>query len=255
MQLLLASGADVDAPALPSNGGANPLIAAAAGGWENVVKLLLSRSADINASRLCSPLIFAACGGHVQVMKVLIDRGADVNALMDGHQLLVHTTGYGHVEAVKLLLRHGAGGSGEQVVQAANKAAGVGHMMVWAVLVQHALTSHPTEVVRRCLQGRLFERAVRAMGSAWQEDVSSIEQQQAEVDKEMLEVVEMKKCAQQLIVQGIMLQKQGDEGKGARGVLGHGYQWYRRSFALGAATGCAAAVLLAVFVRKCRNSI
>ena len=212
LQLLLDYGADVHAV---SRSGSTALHAAATGGWVEVVKLLLSRGADVNARYPTNPkhsaLALAASKGHLEIMEVLIARGADVNLLVaPGRRLLFYPARLGQVEALKLLLRKGAGRDGEQLIGAARIAATQGHRTAWAVLVRHALLNHPPEVFHSCLQGRRSDDDVRAMGRAWQEDVSNIEQQQAEVDKERLEVVEMKKCAQQLIVQGVMLQREGD---------------------------------------------
>ena len=69
-----------------------------------------------------------------------------------------------------------------------------------------ASDSRPPEVLTVCLDGwEDLEGIVRAMGAAWQENISSIEQ----LERERAEVVEMKKCVQQLIVQGALLLQRG----------------------------------------------
>ena len=126
LQLLVQNGADVDAVSCSASESA--LNAAAGGvgvgGSEEVVKLLLSRGADVNARYPKKPkysaLAHAAGNGHLQVMEVLIVRGADVNALVSlGHGLLSCRAECGEVEAVKLLLRKGAGRDSEQLIEAA----------------------------------------------------------------------------------------------------------------------------------------
>jgi ankyrin repeat protein len=91
--------------------GQTPLIAAARGGYEEIVKLLLANRSDVNArdNAEISALIWAASGGHKDVVELLLANGADVN-VMDkfGDTALYVAARECHVEAAKLLLANGA---------------------------------------------------------------------------------------------------------------------------------------------------
>ncbi|KAJ5631612.1 NACHT nucleoside triphosphatase [Penicillium longicatenatum] len=108
VQILLDRGADVNA-----QGGrfGNALAAAALGGHQEVVQILLDRGADVNAQggRFSNPLAAAALGGHQEVVQILLDRGADVNAQGGeyGNALLAAAFG-GHQEVVRILHDRGA---------------------------------------------------------------------------------------------------------------------------------------------------
>lgn len=86
-ELLVAAGADVDAP---NEHGERPLHAAAAHGRTNVVRFLLARGADVDAPGEGgrTPLHAAAYGpgessdvdARLEIVKLLVAAGADVNA-------------------------------------------------------------------------------------------------------------------------------------------------------------------------------
>jgi ankyrin repeat protein len=105
---LLKNRANVNAP---GSCGRTPLYMACDSGRVDVVKLLLDKGADANASGALSS---AACQGHVELVKLLLDKGADVNArskegwtpLLDH---VANVSGKGiSFEVVKLLLDKGA---------------------------------------------------------------------------------------------------------------------------------------------------
>lgn len=73
VEALLAKGAAVNRP------GWTPLHYAAASGHNDLVRLLLDRSAHIDAASPngTTPLMMAARGGHIVTVKLLLDAGAD----------------------------------------------------------------------------------------------------------------------------------------------------------------------------------
>jgi uncharacterized protein len=75
---LIAAGADVNAL-----WGSTPLSLASYRGWEEIVRLLLSRGATVNSRDLIedTPLMHATRGGHTHIARLLTDRGADVRAV------------------------------------------------------------------------------------------------------------------------------------------------------------------------------
>lgn len=73
VEALLAKGAEVNRP------GWTPLHYAAANGHNDIVKLLLDKSAYIDAEspNKTTPMMMAARGGHIYTVKLLLDEGAD----------------------------------------------------------------------------------------------------------------------------------------------------------------------------------
>lgn len=73
VEALLAKGAEVNRP------GWTPLHYAAANGHNDIVQLLLDKSAYIDAEspNKTTPLMMAARGGHIRTVKLLLDEGAD----------------------------------------------------------------------------------------------------------------------------------------------------------------------------------
>lgn len=88
-----------------------PLMEAASAGHLEIVKLLLSHNADVNAHCATgnTPLMFACAGGHVEVVKELLKHGANVEEQNEnGHTPLMEAASAGHVEVAKVdvLLMH-----------------------------------------------------------------------------------------------------------------------------------------------------
>ncbi|MXX71689.1 MAG: hypothetical protein F4205_04345 [Gemmatimonadetes bacterium] len=79
VEILLAAGADPNAP-ITAGGAARPLHLAAASGSERAVWALVAAGADVNAAEESwaqTPLIFAASKGRTEVVAALLDAGAD----------------------------------------------------------------------------------------------------------------------------------------------------------------------------------
>jgi ankyrin repeat protein len=104
-ELLLRYGADVNARA--HNGLANtPVLCAVIGQHSDMVKLLLTRGADITLPNGAgsTSLHKAAINGDCSMMRLLLAHGAHVDARNTGGQTpLVHAQFLGHVEAVAML--------------------------------------------------------------------------------------------------------------------------------------------------------
>jgi ankyrin repeat protein len=92
--------------------GATPLHEAAEVGHAEVVRLLLSKGADVNAKTTTgrlTPLHVAAGKGHREVAETLINSGADVNAKDHSGDTPLHlTVTWGRKEIASLLLSKGA---------------------------------------------------------------------------------------------------------------------------------------------------
>ncbi len=108
---LLDHGADISA--VSRNPLANqPLHAAVAGGQAPVVRLLLSRHADVVSHRCqggLTPLHLAAELGETEVVGLLLEAGAEVGVPNDLGQTPVDMARRsGHEDLVRVMLRHGA---------------------------------------------------------------------------------------------------------------------------------------------------
>lgn len=125
-------------------GDITPLMAAASGGYVDIVKLLLVHGADVNAQsstgactcpvprgggrqrlvalaslsvQSCRHLLpgntaltYACAGGFVDVVKVLLKEGANIEDHNEnGHTPLMEAASAGHVEVARVLLEYGAG--------------------------------------------------------------------------------------------------------------------------------------------------
>jgi uncharacterized protein len=79
VEALLAKGAEVNRP------GWTPLHYAAAGGHNDIVRVLLDKSAYIDAEspNKTTPMMMAARGGHILTVKLLLDEGADATLRND----------------------------------------------------------------------------------------------------------------------------------------------------------------------------
>ena len=109
-QVLLAMRANVEDRGI--KGDCTPLMEAASGGHVDIVKLLITQGADVNAQSSAgnTPLHYAACGGYTDVVKVLIEATANVEEHNEnGHTPLMEAASAGHVEVAKQLLKAGAG--------------------------------------------------------------------------------------------------------------------------------------------------
>jgi len=73
VQLLLANGAYIEATR--SDDGSTPLDTAAFNGHTDVVRLLLEKGANIEAT---TPLHTAAYNGHIGVVRLLLEKGANL---------------------------------------------------------------------------------------------------------------------------------------------------------------------------------
>src|SRR5712692_10034093 len=131
---LLTAGADPNSPLL---GGQTALMTAARTGRPESVKLLIARGANVNAheeTRGQTALMWAAAEGHVAVIEELLQAGAELAAKsrgpivqerasgnrvpiggmragrerLDSFTPLLFAVQFGHLEAVKALVDHGA---------------------------------------------------------------------------------------------------------------------------------------------------
>ena len=94
VKLLLDHGVSPDSIVLRgADDGYSALQAAALRDNPAILKLLLERGADVNASNAWGQTaVHSACWGHPESLQVLIDHGADVNALDDGVTALGYAT-------------------------------------------------------------------------------------------------------------------------------------------------------------------
>uniref|UniRef100_A0A8C5X9D9 Ankyrin repeat domain-containing protein 17 n=1 Tax=Malurus cyaneus samueli TaxID=2593467 RepID=A0A8C5X9D9_9PASS len=108
VKVLLESGASIEDH---NENGHTPLMEAGSDGHVEVARLLLDSGAQVNmpADSFESPLTLAACGGHVELAALLIERGANLEEVNDeGYTPLMEAAREGHEEMVALLLGQGA---------------------------------------------------------------------------------------------------------------------------------------------------
>lgn len=109
-ELLVERGAEIDAKS--TQAGSTPLAEAARWGHADLVKLLISKKAEVNwrANNGRTPLMEAAFFGHVDVIKVLIQNGAAVNAATPGGDTALRDaiSSRNPPAALQLLLESGA---------------------------------------------------------------------------------------------------------------------------------------------------
>ena len=107
--MLITKGADVNAK---SGGGWTPLHYATGGNDKEIVLLLIAKDADLNAKNAndrITPLHWAAWRGHKEVAELLITKGADVNTKnKNGGTPLHNAIWKGHKKIVELLIAKGA---------------------------------------------------------------------------------------------------------------------------------------------------
>lgn len=88
--------------------GENALMLASLNGDTDLVKLLITKGAEVNKQGW-TPLHYAAANGHDDVVKLLVGYSADVNALSpNGTTPLMMAARGDHMSTAKLLLDHGA---------------------------------------------------------------------------------------------------------------------------------------------------
>lgn len=102
-QVLLAMSAQVEDRGQKND--CTPLMEAASAGHVDIIRLLISHNADVNAlsSTGNTPLMYACAGGHVRAVKELLASGANVEDHNEnGHTPLMEAASAGHVEVAKV---------------------------------------------------------------------------------------------------------------------------------------------------------
>lgn len=82
-----------------------PLMEAASAGHVEIIKLLISHNADVNAQSSTgnTPLMYACAAGHVDAVKELLAAGANIEDHNEnGHTPLMEAASAGHVEVAKV---------------------------------------------------------------------------------------------------------------------------------------------------------
>ncbi|GAB6028256.1 hypothetical protein CHUAL_002439 [Chamberlinius hualienensis] len=155
-QVLLAMRANVEDRGI--KGDCTPLMEAANAGHLDIVKLLITHNADVNAQSSSgnTPLMYACAGGHEEVAKFLLESGANVEDHNEnGHTPLMEAASAGHVGVAKILLDHGAGvntHSNEFKESALTLACYKGHLeMVRFLLEAGADQEHKTDEMHTAL--------------------------------------------------------------------------------------------------------
>ncbi|THX26483.1 purine and uridine phosphorylase [Aureobasidium pullulans] len=90
---------------------ATAIVAASNHGYETIVRMLLDRGADVKilGGRYNTALQAASESGHETIVRLLLDHGADVDNLLDSPSAPLHAAlRWGYVEVVSLLLEYGA---------------------------------------------------------------------------------------------------------------------------------------------------
>ena len=125
VKFLCKHGADVERR--PVRSGYTPLMLAASKGRHQVVELLLSHGANINARYIDPPgygssdqgataLGFAAGAGHMPIVKLLLSKGADVSLKKtNGYTPLIDALNLGHQEVAKILIANKADVNAETI--------------------------------------------------------------------------------------------------------------------------------------------
>jgi ankyrin repeat protein len=162
-ELLISHGADVNAKSAEGNTALTG--ACARKGYDDVVKLLLSKGANPNTlmKNGWSPLDCVCSGGELETARSLIEHGADVNLAMEpGDTPLILAAMKGHLDVVRLLLENGAdpkrrGEEGYTVLQAA---AFSGNKELAAFLVTHAGLESEYEALQTPVNLRLINEEI-----------------------------------------------------------------------------------------------
>ena len=140
VQILLAAGASCE----------YDLIVAADHGHHQLVRLLISKGADINHKCSYGSIAqhYAAARGHVRVLQELLAAGADVNSVSTyGVSALHYAAREGHCEVAQLLLANGANVNARAAdgTTALYDAAGLGHAEVLKLLLNSGADVHVSE--------------------------------------------------------------------------------------------------------------
>ena len=108
VEMLITKGADMNAKA---EEGWTPLHYATGGNDRGIAELLIANGADLNAKNAndqITPLHWAAWRGHKEVAELLIAKGSDVNAKRDDVKTpLDLAIKYNHTKTADLLRKHG----------------------------------------------------------------------------------------------------------------------------------------------------
>lgn len=111
LQLLLDKGISVDITGKKDYEGQTALMSAANSNHLDTIKFLISRGANINATRNTghTALMVASKTGSEKVVEYLIQNGADINLITnEGADAFIYATQYGNVPCAALLLEAGA---------------------------------------------------------------------------------------------------------------------------------------------------
>ena len=110
MKVLYPLGIDVNAPGCQYRLCFNPMWGAAYGGYDDEIRFLLDRGADVNGKTNwgTNALMVAAAKGHESTVRLLLSKGADVHANIDGKTALTFAKDTGNFQIVELLRQAGA---------------------------------------------------------------------------------------------------------------------------------------------------
>jgi ankyrin repeat protein len=147
VQLLLAHGAQVDAPSLRHG---HALQAASDGGHVEVVKLLINADAEVNTQggTYGCTLDLAIGNDHTTLVTLLLGHGADLETTNhDGGTPLTFAAHKDYLETVKLLPDHGAGlsAASNKDWTALNTASNNGHLEIVKLLVSNGVDITKTD--------------------------------------------------------------------------------------------------------------
>jgi ankyrin repeat protein len=105
VDLLMNAGAKLN---LRNRRGETAIMLASYRGFGDIVEKLYIKGAEINHPGW-NPLIYAASGGHESIIRLLLDGGVPVNSASDnGTTALMMAARGNHLDAVKVLLERGA---------------------------------------------------------------------------------------------------------------------------------------------------
>lgn len=88
-----------------------PILIASDNGYREIVELILSRGADVNARGVLgeTALHLASAKGYYEIVEILLGKGAFINARRSDGVIPLHlAASEGHLKVVRLLIEHGA---------------------------------------------------------------------------------------------------------------------------------------------------